>query len=215
MRRVTSGTRGSDTVRVGAGRDPSQAGRGKMFRWVSLLGASTATPSSSGPAFPVCTSSTACGRWARRSGCSRPAPASAAPGTGTAIRAAASIPRATPTATPSARSCWTNGAGPSISRPSPRPSATSTTSPTSSTCAGTSSSRAGSRRRSSTRPTARGRSPWRTADPTGPATWSPPPARCPRRPCRGSRASTTSRARPITPASGPSIRSASRESGWR
>ena len=53
------------------------------------------------------------------------------------------------------------------------------------------------------------------ADPTGPATWSPPPARCPRRPCRGSRASTTSRARPITPASGPSIRSASRESGWR
>ena len=40
-----------------------------------------------------------------RCACSRPAPASAAPGTGTAIRAPASIPRATPTAIPSRRSC--------------------------------------------------------------------------------------------------------------
>ena len=57
----------------------------------------TLTPSSSAPASPACTSSTACASWASACACSRPAPASAAPGTGTAIPAPASIPKATPT----------------------------------------------------------------------------------------------------------------------
>ena len=68
---------------------------------------------------------------------SRPATASAAPGTGTATRAPASTPRATRTATCSPRSCSTSGSGRSTSPPSPRPSATSTTSSTGSTCAAT------------------------------------------------------------------------------
>ena len=63
----------------------------------------TTTPSSSAPASPACTSSTACASWACGSACSRPAPVSAAPGTGTAIPAHASIRKAIPTATPSRR----------------------------------------------------------------------------------------------------------------
>ena len=76
---------------------------------------------------------------------------SAAPGTGTAIPARASIRRAGPTAIPSPRSCCRSGSGPSISPPSPTRCATSTTWPTSSICAGTSGSAAASSPRTSTR----------------------------------------------------------------
>ena len=62
-------------------------------------------PSSSAPGCRACTSSTGCANSACGCACSRPAPRSAAPGTGTAIPARASIPRAIPTATPSRRSC--------------------------------------------------------------------------------------------------------------
>src|SRR4029077_2318463 len=58
-----------------------------------------------------------------RCGCSKPAPASAAPGTGTAIPAHASIRRAGPMATPFRRNSWRNGTGRSISLVNPRPSA--------------------------------------------------------------------------------------------
>ena len=88
---------------------------------------------------------------------------SAAPGTGTAIPARASIRRAIPTAIRSRRSCWRNGTGPSISPASRKRCAISTMSPTSSTCAATSSSRAGSRPRSTTRRREAGPSRWRTA----------------------------------------------------
>ena len=89
--------------------------RGQEARWIS-------TPSSSAPVSPASTSSTSCANSASRCACSKPAPASAAPGTGTAIPAPASIPKAGPTAIPSRRNCSTNGTGRSISRASPRPS---------------------------------------------------------------------------------------------
>ena len=89
----------------------------------------------------------------RRDRARRGRPTSAAPGTGTAIPAAASTPRATPTATRSPRNCSTSGTGRSGSPASRRTCATSTTSPTSSTCASTCSSTARSRRRTSTRRT--------------------------------------------------------------
>ena len=79
--------------------------------------------------------------------CWTPPPTSAAPGTGTAIRARASTPRATPTVIPSRGSCSTSGTGRNGSRASPRICATSITSPTSSICANTCSSTARSRRR--------------------------------------------------------------------
>ena len=83
----------------------------------------------------------------RGCGSSKPAPASAAPGTGSAIRGRASTPRATPTASPSPRSCRGSGAGWSISRRSRTRCGTSTTSPTASTCAATSDSAAAPPRR--------------------------------------------------------------------
>ena len=51
--------------------------------------------------------------------CWMPPPTSVEPGTGTAIRARASIRRATPTAIPSRRSCSTSGTGRSASRRQP------------------------------------------------------------------------------------------------
>ena len=69
--------------------------------------------------------------------CSRPATASAAPGSGTATPAPGSTPRATPTATSSRRSSSTSGSGRSTSPASPRSSATSTTWSTGSTCGAT------------------------------------------------------------------------------
>ena len=78
-----------------------------------------------------------------RAGCTRPATASAARGTGTATRAPGATRRATSTATRSPRSCCRSGTGPSGSRRRTRSCATSTSSPTGSTCAPTSSSRRG------------------------------------------------------------------------
>ena len=100
------------------------------------------------------------------------------------------------------RACSRNGSGASASPPSRRSCATPTTWPTATTCAATSISRPASPPRTSTRRPIAGPSP-----PTG-ATWSPPataswrPAASPPRGCRTSRASTTSRARPTTPATG-------------
>ena len=75
-----------------------------------------------------------------RARCSRPAAASAVPGTGTATPARGSTPRATPTPTCSRRNCSTSGSGRSTSRNNRRPSATSTTSSTASTSGATSDS---------------------------------------------------------------------------
>ena len=80
--------------------------------------------------------------------------ASAAPGSGTAIRAAVATSRAWSTRTRSPTSCSRNGSGPSATARSPRSCATSITSPTASTCGATfSSTRASARPSSTARPT--------------------------------------------------------------
>ena len=99
------------------------------------------TPSSSAPASPASTCSTACASSGCRRRCSRPAAASAARGTGTATPARAATSRAWTTPTRSADELqqeweWTR-ALPDAARD---PALRRTTSPTASTCAATSSS---------------------------------------------------------------------------
>ena len=69
---------------------------------------------------------------------------SAAPGTGTATRAAAATSKAWNIPIPSPTNCSRTGAGPSATARSPRSCAISTTSPTASTCGATSNSTRGS-----------------------------------------------------------------------
>src|SRR6516165_9516693 len=78
----------------------------RLPRELPLRRAWISTQSSSAPAFPASTSSTSCASSVSRCECSRPAPPSAAPGTGTAIPAPASIRRAGPMATPSLLEEW-------------------------------------------------------------------------------------------------------------
>ena len=89
---------------------------------------------------------------------SRPATASAAPGTGTAIRARAATSRACSIPTPSRRSCSRNGTGASAIRSRRRSCATSTMWPTASTCAPTSGSTPASSPPPTTRPRSAGTS---------------------------------------------------------
>ena len=106
--------------------DPNAPTRRKRF-W---------TPSSSARALPACTCCTACAGSAFRRGCSRPAAASAAPGTGTAIRARAATSKACSTRSPSRRNWTRNGTGRRNTRRSLKSSPTPTMSPIASICAG-------------------------------------------------------------------------------
>ena len=100
-----------------------------------LKSARPSTPSSSAPASPACTCCTACAGSASRRGSTRPAAASAAPGTGTAIPARAATSRACSIPSRSRRSSTSNGTGRRNTRRSRRSSPTPTMSPTASICA--------------------------------------------------------------------------------
>ena len=107
----------------------------------------------SAPALPACTCCTACADLAFRRGCSRQAAGSAAPGTGTAIRARAATSRACSIRSPSRRSWTRNGTGRRSTRRNLKSSPTPTISPIASIFAGIScSTRASSRRRSMKKP---------------------------------------------------------------
>ena len=82
---------------------------------------STPRSSSSAPGSPASISCTCCVRPVSTSAWSRPAPTSGERGTGTATRAPASTPRATPTGTSSRPSCSPSGTGRSTSLVRPRP----------------------------------------------------------------------------------------------
>ena len=98
---------------------------------------STSSSSAPGSRASTCCTTSASSASRRRS--SRPATASAAPGTGTATRVPAATSRAWSTPTGSPRSSSRSGSGPSATPRSRSPRATSTTSPTASTCGATSS----------------------------------------------------------------------------
>ena len=93
------------------------------------------TRSSSAPALPACTCCIGCAGSAFRRGCSRPAAASAAPGSGTAIRAPAATSKACSTRSPSPRNWTRSGTGRRSTRRSLKSSPTPTISPIVSTCA--------------------------------------------------------------------------------
>ena len=100
---------------------------------------------------PGCISCIASGNWGSRYGSSMMAVALVERGTGTAIQAAASIPRVTLMAIRGQRNCCRNGIGRSISLASRRTSVTSTMLQTSSICGVTFSSMRGSPQPSSTK----------------------------------------------------------------
>ena len=155
------------------------------------------------PVSPACTCCIGCGRAAFRCACSRPAETSAAPGTGTAIRAHAATWRAWSTPTASTKPCSRSGRGRNATPGSRKSCATPTTWRSASICGATSSSTpAWSRRCSTKRPAAGASAPMRArASPRSSASWprvaSPPPT------CRSSRAATASPAPPTTPGVGP------------
>ena len=105
-----------------------------------------------GAGLPACTCCTGCAGSASRRACWRRAAASAARGTGTAIRARAATLRACSTPTSSPTNCSSSGTGPSATPRSPSCCATPTTSPIASTSSATSTSIRASSRRRSTRP---------------------------------------------------------------
>src|SRR5271168_346193 len=146
-------------------------------------------PSSLAPVFPGSISFTSCASSVCGYGSSKPARRSGVPGIGTAIRAPALIPRATPTATRFPRNCSTSGIGPSALPPSPTPNAISIMSPTSSTCAATSSLTAASLRHSTAKRRGAGCSRWKMAAAIPRASWSPPSGFFRRRRCRTFRVS--------------------------
>src|SRR5271155_64022 len=146
-------------------------------------------PSSLAPVFPDSISFTSCASSVCGYGSSKPARRSGVPGIGTAIRAPALIPRATPTATRFPRNCSTSGIGPSALPPSPTPNAISIMSPTSSTCAATSSLTAASLRHSTAKRRGAGCSRWKMAAAIPRASWSPPSGFFRRRRCRTFRVS--------------------------
>ena len=122
------------------------------------------------------------------------------PGTGTATQGRASTPNPTATPIPSPRPFSRNGTGKSTSPRNPRRSRTSTTSPTSSTCGARSSSAPVFPPLTGTKPAGHGPFGLKTRPRkrSAAASSSLRSGRSARRPCRGSPASPSSRARACT-----------------